>query len=294
MEKAAVAVVFAQRSGFDIPRSLVAYLRDRDYDVWSDGDLTPGVDWSQELIKELTQRDVLIPVIGPGAQDSRWLQRKIDLARGAGLSLLPIVQSGQYDSQTDSLFIRFYQPLDYYNQPWDAVPRLLETIDSLGEEARQQRRVRLVNPDAVTAIPAFGQPVREPRFQSDVFMMMPFRDSLNPVYEDFVKRAVQDTGLTIKRGDDPFSHHDIMREIWSMIYNSRFVIADCTGRNPNVFYELGIAHTLGKPAIMITQNIEDVPFDVRGKRVLVYEYTPPGMQKFEEALKRAIDSILSE
>jgi len=294
MGKADVAVVFAQRGGFDLARSLIAYLREQTYDTWADSDVQPGVDWVQDLVAALTQRDVLIAVIGPGAQDSRWLQRKIDIARGAGLSILPIVQSGQYNFQDDPLFIRFFQPLDYHGQAWDAFPQLISSIDRLAKQAREKRRIRTINPDEITATPTFGQPVREVRFQSDAFMIMPFREGLNPVYEDFVKPTVQKAGLTIKRGDDPFSHHDIMREIWSLIYNARLVIADCTDRNPNVFYELGIAHTLGKPAIMITQRIEDVPFDVRGKRVLVYEYTPRGMQKLEEALKYALDSILSE
>ncbi len=48
------------------------------------------------------------------------------------------------------------------------------------------------------------------------------------------------------------------------------LVADLTGRNPNVMYEVGIAHTVGKPVIMVTQDIDDVPFDLRALRCVVY------------------------
>ena len=57
-----------------------------------------------------------------------------------------------------------------------------------------------------------------------------------------------------------------------------------TGRNPNVMYEIGMAHTVGKPVVMITQNREDVPFDLKHYRYIVYEYTPRGCQLLEEKL----------
>ena len=61
------------------------------------------------------------------------------------------------------------------------------------------------------------------------------------------------------RGYDLFGAEVVIDEIWSCIKNADVVIADCTSRNPNVFYEIGIAHTLGTPVILITQDIEDVP-----------------------------------
>ena len=75
-----------------------------------------------------------------------------------------------------------------------------------------------------------------------------------------------------------------MSEIWNAICASQIVIADCTGRNPNVFYEIGVAHTVGKPVILLTQIVEDVPFDLRHIRFIKYELTRRGMQKFEEDL----------
>lgn len=99
--------------------------------------------------------------------------------------------------------------------------------------------------------------------------------------------------LAIKRGDDFFTHHDIMLEVWSAMNNARIIIADCTGRNPNVFYELGIAHTLGKPTILLTQDIGDIPFDVRSKRFIVYQNSMTGLTPLRVNLRAAIEKILS-
>jgi hypothetical protein len=79
-----------------------------------------------------------------------------------------------------------------------------------------------------------------------------------------------------------------MKDVWSAIYYSEVVIADCTGRNPNVFYEIGIAHTLGKETVLIAQQIDDIPFDVRHIRSIVYEYTPRGVREFEKKLEETL------
>jgi len=63
------------------------------------------------------------------------------------------------------------------------------------------------------------------------------------------------------------SLQDISR---TTIDRSRVVICDCTGRNPNVFYEIGIAHTLGREVILITQIDADIPFDLRHLRYVTY------------------------
>jgi hypothetical protein len=55
---------------------------------------------------------------------------------------------------------------------------------------------------------------------------------------------------------------------------------------------MGLAHAIGKTVIPITQNEEDIPFDIRQRRFIRYDYTPRGMSEFEEQLKRAIQSIL--
>ena len=80
----------------------------------------------------------------------------------------------------------------------------------------------------------------------------------------------------------------IVNYIWSLIFSAQIVICDCTGKNPNVFYELGLAHSLGKKTICITQNSNDIPFDIKHLRYIKYEYTPRGMKKFEEKLEQYV------
>ncbi|MEM9216867.1 MAG: hypothetical protein AAGD25_21270 [Cyanobacteria bacterium P01_F01_bin.150] len=121
-------------------------------------------------------------------------------------------------------------------------------------------------------------------------MIMPFRNSLEPIYTDHILKVVDELGLSCERGDDFFSSQSIIDEIWAAIFFSKICIADCTGRNPNVFYELGMAHTVGKSVILITQSIEDIPFDIRHRRSIIYEYTPRGMEKFEKSLRKTLEN----
>jgi len=269
MEKAKIFVEYARKDGTEIPGNLVSYLRSKGYDVWWDQDLDAGIPWAEEIFSQIRERDLVIVFIKESALESKWVARAIDIARGAYTSVLPITLIDSHWVSSDPLFIKDYQFLPYEGGNWDEFPVLTRSIDRLAERTRNTRRLKSETREDPISKSLFGLPVLDERFECDIFMMMPFRDHLNPVYEDHIKKVAGALDFKIRRGDDPFSRHDIMREIWSFIYNSRLVIADCTERNPNVFYELGIAHTLGKPAILITQNIDDVPFDVRNRRVIV-------------------------
>jgi CheY-like chemotaxis protein len=121
-----------------------------------------------------------------------------------------------------------------------------------------------------------------------VFVAMPFAPALAPVYEDHITRAALVAGLDVRRAEDFFSVKSIMSDIWSAIHAAQIVVADCTGRNPNVLYEIGLAHAIGKNTILIAQSLDDVPFDLRHLHVIVYEYTPRGMTKFEAQLSKAL------
>lgn len=118
----------------------------------------------------------------------------------------------------------------------------------------------------------------------DVFVLMPFEEVLRPVFIDHIKSVAERLGLRVGRADDFFSSNSVVQEIWAAICNAKVVLADCTGRNPNVFYEIGLAHALGKTTILISQRLEDVPFDLRHLRVIIYEFTPRGMHEFESVL----------
>jgi hypothetical protein len=142
--------------------------------------------------------------------------------------------------------------------------------------------------------PVFGraEPAAPGAQRLDIFALMPFTAELRPVFEDHIRKTAAQLNLTIQRADDMAGSRDIMQDIWRGICNSRLVIADCTGRNPNVFYEIGIAHCVGTPVLLITQRDEDIPFDLRSIRYISYEYTPGGMAAFEADLAAWIKTMI--
>lgn len=80
----------------------------------------------------------------------------------------------------------------------------------------------------------------------------------------------------------------VVQDIWTAIVSARLIVVDCTDRNPNVFYEIGLAHTIGKPTILLTQRAEDIPFDLRHLRCIDYQLTPRGMKEFETKFKQTV------
>jgi hypothetical protein len=147
--------------------------------------------------------------------------------------------------------------------------------------------------DTLAVQPYFGRPppLSDPL---DVFVLMPFAADLEDVYRDHITRVTSALGLVAKRGDDFFSAHHVMSDIWRAIWYSQVIVADCTTKNPNVFYEIGVAHAIGRPVVLITQNDDDVPFDLRSTRYIKYEFKPRGMEIFESRLKSTIQTILIE
>lgn len=102
------------------------------------------------------------------------------------------------------------------------------------------------------------------------FILMPFTESLNDVYDFLIKGALVDAGYQVKRADDIKSQSNILEDIVKGIIDSDLIVADLTDSNANVYYEVGIAHALQKKVILITQEIEELPFDLKSYRVIGY------------------------
>jgi hypothetical protein len=116
---------------------------------------------------------------------------------------------------------------------------------------------------------------------------MPFAPNFDPVYRA-IGAASRTAGLTPKRADGVFEGKAILQKILAGIEESRVVVADVTGRNANVFYELGIAHVRKDATVLVTQDIQDVPFDLRHLELMEYSAQPQGLRK----LKRDLSPIL--
>jgi hypothetical protein len=96
-----------------------------------------------------------------------------------------------------------------------------------------------------------------------VFVLMPFAAEFEEIYATCIKPTLEKRIARCLRADEIFHNRPIVEIIWKNINEALLVVADLTGRNPNVFYEVGMAHTLGKEVVLVTQDLNDVPFDLR-------------------------------
>jgi hypothetical protein len=123
-----------------------------------------------------------------------------------------------------------------------------------------------------------------------VSAMMPFHPSFDAVYATLQRTALT-AGLRCRRADDIWENPLVIQDVVSLIDRSRVVICDCTGRNPNVFYEIGIAHTLGREVILITQAEADIPFDLRHLRFVPYLNNGEGLNALSARLQPRLCDI---
>jgi hypothetical protein len=125
------------------------------------------------------------------------------------------------------------------------------------------------------------------------FVISPFGEPFDTYFTHIVKPALEDCDLYAIRGDSLYRPTTIVDDIWQGIREAKLLIAELTDRNPNVFYELGLAHAISKPVILISKSIEDVPFDLRSIRVLVYDKDHPDWgNKLRLNLMKAIKEVL--
>jgi len=123
-----------------------------------------------------------------------------------------------------------------------------------------------------------------------VSVMMPFDAGYNEVYET-LQGAAHEVGMRCQRADDIWETDTVIQDVVNLIGRAKVVICDMTGRNPNVFYETGVAHTLGRDVILITQNAGDVPFDVGHIRHLRYLNNGEGRARLKEELVRRLRTL---
>ncbi|SIT58795.1 conserved hypothetical protein [Mesorhizobium prunaredense] len=125
-----------------------------------------------------------------------------------------------------------------------------------------------------------------------VSAMMPFAKDFSDVY-DTIGEAAKSFRMNCQRADEIWENHSVMQDIVNLIDSSRLVVCDLSGRNPNVFYEAGIAHTLGKEVILITQKLDDIPFDLRHIRNIVYDNHSEGRKELAKKLIATMETILN-
>lgn len=140
----------------------------------------------------------------------------------------------------------------------------------------------------ITFSPSVFEIPKKSNILNCVSVMIPFSAEFDNVY-GYINDACYEIGMSCHKADDFWHHSAIIQDIFELIFRSSIVIVDFTGKNPNVFYEAGIAHALGKTVIPITQNSDDIPFDLRHHRYILYRNDKEGVKK----LKRDLVSKLS-
>jgi chaperonin GroEL len=123
------------------------------------------------------------------------------------------------------------------------------------------------------------------------FVLIPFKAPFDDYYEDIIRPAARAAGLVTLKADEIYGTGPIIQDIWKQIWAATVVIADVTGKNPNVNYELGICHTLGVPTVIIAQTMDDVPFDYRHRRCIPYSTSGSTWQR---DLKKSITATLKQ
>ncbi len=198
-----------------------------------------------------------------------------------------------YPMMNENTIIGLWVIVFHYNQIDDFV-NITDILRNMNPLIRQhykylyQRRTKkmIVNP-------IFKE--RDTRLREhDVFIIMPFAENWSDsVWNHAIKPTVESLGLNAVRADDLYGQN-IMEDVWKGILQSSIVIADITGRNANVFYELGIAHTLGKKVILLTQDVKDIPFDLNVYRHIIYKTDIAGGDNLKERLKNVIKEYMSK
>ncbi|MBF0608419.1 MAG: response regulator [Candidatus Magnetobacterium sp. LHC-1] len=104
-----------------------------------------------------------------------------------------------------------------------------------------------------------------------IFVCMPFDKKFTDVYKLGIKPTVEQIGFICERADEIQHNGGIIEKVYGKIRSAYIIIADMTGQNANVFYEVGYAHASEKDVILLTQKAEDIPFDLRNFNHVIYD-----------------------
>ena len=140
--------------------------------------------------------------------------------------------------------------------------------------------------------PTIFEPISDPVQPNLVSAMMPFSREFDPVYEAITASA-DAAGVECQRADNIWEHSFIIQDIYSLIHKSAVVVCDFSSKNANVFYEAGIAHSLGRPVIPIVQSATDIPFDLQHHRAIIYLNNSEGLERLQTQLTSRMRTLLS-
>lgn len=165
-----------------------------------------------------------------------------------------------------------------------ALDRVMATVNEAADDLREN--VIFLGPERLNRPPVTLSDDK----RVSCFLVMPFHTDWSDRTTASLRLICKRLNIFALRGDDIFRPTDILDDIWSGLMQSDFVIADITGNNANVFYELGMAHALGKPVLILTQNIDEVPFDLKSRRILDYDVND--QEKLQADLEGSLEELV--
>jgi hypothetical protein len=168
---------------------------------------------------------------------------------------------------------------------------VLREAGSLQGRHRADHSLDLLNsaaqPDIFPTVFAIPTAPRDPKL---VAVMMPFSPDFSETYRE-IQQACEALGLHCERADTIWEETTIIQDVFNLIYRSAVTIVDLSGRNPNVMYECGIAHTLGRPVLPISRSVDALPFDLAHHRILSYLPNAEGLSLMRQKLENRLRSM---
>jgi TIR domain len=269
--------------------------------------------FADTLLAEIRKADVVLAILSPDYLKSAWAEQQLNVAVERNLNgdsrLIPIL----YRPCEPKGFIRLLVYVDFTGNYESALTELIWGITgerplaavgadpgtavigttNLEKVLEEERKAVTEAVERFEARPESGATTNPASETCTCFVIMPFGNRLlNEVFEDIVRPTVDRCDLHCKRGDDIFGPNIIVEDILESIRQARVVMADLTTRNANVFYEVGLCHAMDKKVLLIAQSMDDVPFDLRHHRVLVYENTPRGGKVLGEKLEQSLKVMM--
>lgn len=254
---------------------------------------TDSASLAESLVSAIRSARFLLILISPDylqspqANDILEMASSPELERG-GTRVIPVLCR---DCEMPPLRSEVFADFRSEGARRSSFPGLIDAV----RRRRLNRLPRISDLEDSPSVPADPRPVapRETRVDRGLcFVAMPFGSpELDDIYEKIVKRAITECKLRCKRSDDMFGPV-VAVDIRKSIESARLVVADLTDKNPNVVYEVGIAHALNKDVLLLTPSMDDVPFDLRHRRVLEYKRTMTGGVTLISAIKEMVNAIL--
>lgn len=266
-------LIYEPTVDYDLQCLSVGILGNRDmYEhLWNKGTVNPGY----AIIGLRTKYTILSEL---GALAAAFVDACVGLADSCPVQFYP-----QYGSSDRSATAQ--TELYMYVFGDDPIGEQIQVLD-VGSHSAPTRQL------IVSPVPAL--PVTDiARDGKLCFIIMPFASQFRLVYDNAIMRAVTESEMICRRGDDISQPGAILSQIWQSLLQARLVIADLSGGNGNVLYELGLASVLGHEAILLTQDISDVPFDLRHQRTILYRRDDEGLDVLRASLTAAIQSSLA-